>query len=139
MNKHHLGPLIRQIRLARGISIHELARRAGMAARRANISRYERDMKNSLRAPECLYPIADALDTSVPALFLMQEICIADPSIVGSPALLLEHLDRVTNEMDRLVARIAWKPDVQSRQGTGWPPAGRAHLGPIPHQPIPKA
>jgi transcriptional regulator with XRE-family HTH domain len=110
VNKHHLGPLVRCIRQARGISIHELARRAGMANRRANLSRYERSVKNSLKEPECLFPIADALDTSVPALFLMQEICIADPSIVGSPSVLLEHLERVTNEMDRLVARIAWKP-----------------------------
>jgi transcriptional regulator with XRE-family HTH domain len=110
MNKHHLGPLIRQIRQARGIAINELARRAGMPNRHCNLSRYERGLKNSLRPPECLYPIADALDTSVPALFLMQEICIADPSIVGSPSVLLEHLERVTNEMDRLVARIAWKP-----------------------------
>lgn len=109
MNKHHLGPLVRCIREARGISLNELCFELDFSS--SPYSRWERGYDKTIKqVPENLQPIADLLNTTVPALFLMQEICIADPSIVGSPALLLEHLERVTNEMDRLVARIAWKP-----------------------------
>lgn len=99
---NHIGPLIRQIRLARGVSVRELARRAGYDGRGANLGRFERCMKNSLRAPECLYPIAKALDTSVPALFVMQEICTEYPLVLGSHYALLRHLDRVQSEIERL-------------------------------------
>lgn len=99
---NHLGPLIRKIRTARGISIHELSRRAGMEKRRANISRFERVAKNSLRAPECLYPIAKALDTSVPALFMVQEVCLADPSILENKDLLIFTLEKARYAIEQL-------------------------------------
>lgn len=102
MNPNHIGPLIRQIRLARGIAINELARRAGMAGRHCNISRYERGLKNSLRAPECLYPIAEALDTSVPALFMVHEICLADPSMLENRFALIGLLAKAHHAIDQI-------------------------------------
>jgi transcriptional regulator with XRE-family HTH domain len=102
MNKQHLGPLIRQIRLAKGIAISELARMAGMADRRCNLSRYERKLKNGLRTPERLYPIAEALNTSVPALYVMQEIYTAVP-LEGEELLLT--LNRVGSMIKRLVPK----------------------------------
>lgn len=100
MNNHHPGPLIRQIRLARGMAINELARRSGFAGRGANLSRYERCLKNSLRAPECLYPIAKALNTSVPALFMVHEICVADPSILENRYALIGLLEKAHQAID---------------------------------------
>lgn len=102
MRNHHPGPLIRKIRMARGISINELAKRAGMPNRHCNISRYERELKNSLRAPECLYPIAEALGTSVPALLVMQEMCSDDPWLLDDLPELLDRLDRVQSEIGRI-------------------------------------
>lgn len=106
MTKRHLGPLIRQIRLARGIAINELARRAGMAGRHCNLSRYERAKKNSLRAPDCLYPISEVLNTSVPALFVLQEMCCNEPGLLENQAELVNRLDRINRGIVRLT-RIA--------------------------------
>jgi transcriptional regulator with XRE-family HTH domain len=102
--KHHLGPLIRQIRLARGIGVNELGRILGMKDTGSNLSRFERELKNSLRAPECLYPIAKALDTSVPVLFLLHEKCLMHPEILENPASLLAHLNYMNSEIERLAA-----------------------------------
>lgn len=118
MNKNHLGPLIRQIRLAKGIYINELARMAGMPDRRCSLSRYERKLKNGLRTPDCLYPIAEALNTSVPALFVMHEIYTAIP-LEGKELLLT--LDRVNSTIKRLVPKPEIRPVPQSIHETRSP------------------
>lgn len=100
MNNHHPGPLIRQIRLARGMSTYELERVTGM--RRCNLSRYERCVKHSLRSLEPLYPIAQALGTSVPAIFMVHEICIADPSILENREALIGLLEKARHAIDWL-------------------------------------
>lgn len=95
---HHPGPLIRQIRLARGMSTYALEQVTGL--RRVNLSRYERCLQYSLRSLEPLYPIAEALGTSVPALFVMQEIYTATP-LQGAE--LLSTLDRVNSHINSIV------------------------------------
>lgn len=118
MSSRHLGPLVRQIRLARGMAINELARRAGMPDRHCNLSRYERMRKNGLRTPDCLYPIAEALKTSVPALFVMQEIFTAAP-LEGEELLLT--LDRVNSTIKRLVPKPERRPVNHIHQPTRTP------------------
>lgn len=112
MNKHHLGPLIRQIRLAKGIGLNELARNAGLSGRSTHICNYEKCKKGALRTPDYLYPIAEALGTSVPALFLLQEICWVDPAILGNHEVLLAHLNRVHCEIERLAWRLPYSGGV---------------------------
>lgn len=107
MSRTHIGPLIRQIRLARGISIRGLARNSGMEGRACNLSRYERGLKDSLRVPDCLYPIAEALGTSVPALFMVQEICLSDPSILENKFALVGLLEKSHRAIEQIYPKRA--------------------------------
>lgn len=100
MKNHHIGPLIRQIRLARGISVNGLARQMGRCG--VNLSRFERCIKGALRAPECLYPIAEALGTSVPALFMVHEICLSDPAILENRFALIGLLEKAHCAIDQI-------------------------------------
>lgn len=103
MSKYHMGPLIRKIRQARGIGVTDFSEQIGTNT--GNLSRFERGHKGGTTFPDCMYLIAEALGTSVPALFLLKEICWADPSIPDRPEVLLAHLNRVTHEIERL----AWR------------------------------
>lgn len=106
MNKYHLGPLVRQIRRALGIGATAFSEQIGTNT--GNLSRFERGRKGGTHFPDSLYPIAEALGTNVPALFLLQEICWSDPSILNNPATLLHRLSRMTHEIGRLVSRPSY-------------------------------
>ncbi len=97
---NHPGPLIRQIRIAKGMSTYELERVTGL--RRCNLSRYERCLQYSIRCLDPLYAITKALGTSVPALFVMQEICQNDPFILNNQCSLLQNLNRVHSILETI-------------------------------------
>jgi transcriptional regulator with XRE-family HTH domain len=105
VNKYHLGPLVRQIRLAKGIKLNQFAWDIDFNS--SNFSQFEQGKVGALKMPYRLYPIAEALGVSVPALFVMQEICWSDPEILNNPAALLENLERVQSEITQLKKRAA--------------------------------
>ncbi|MGI6295069.1 MAG: helix-turn-helix domain-containing protein [Armatimonadota bacterium] len=72
-----LGQRIKQIRMAKGLSQQTLAEKTGCVTKQA-ISNYETD-KNTPSSP-VLIAIADALDTSVSALFQRISVTLGEPA-----------------------------------------------------------
>jgi transcriptional regulator with XRE-family HTH domain len=87
-----IGVLIREIRLAKGIGLNELAGTVKMDA--ANLSRFERG-GSGIKLPESLYPIAEALETSVPALFLLLEKSSKDKTLLKDRGKLVRYFERI--------------------------------------------
>ena len=97
--RREIGLLIREMRLARGIGVNEFGEATGLDS--GNYSRFEKG-GGGLKLPDSLYPIARALNTSVPVIFIMLEKVRRDKSILTNSAKLVQIMDRVNEALEKI-------------------------------------
>ena len=107
-SKNHIGPLLRLIRIARGYGLNEFALEADLNP--SNLSRFERGRVGALKLPDSLYPMAEVLRTSVPAIFVLWDIVGRDHTKwapeVADMAYLISLLDQANTGIARIHAEV---------------------------------
>lgn len=95
-----IGSVIRALRNAKGIGLNEFADHADL--NHSNFSRFERGLPGGFRLECCLGKIADALETRVSVLFLLQEKASIDPSLLDDRDRLLRTFERLNKLVEKV-------------------------------------
>lgn len=94
-----MGPVIRSLRVLRGIGVNEFAEKIDVDS--GNYSRFENG-GGRLKMPETLYPMAEVLKTTVPAIFILYEKAKKDKGLLRDSAVLSQVLEHVNSVLEKI-------------------------------------